>query len=407
MSVRPWMILVAAGMGTRLALHTEGVPKQFVLHGGVPLYWHSAQVARHCACMAGLVFVFPAAYVDEERARIARLNALEPLGVEWRCVSGGERRQDSVRLGLEAVPLTCAHVLVHDAARPFAGAPLIQRVVQALEAGHEGVVPACGLVDTIKEVHNTVVVKTLDRARLYAVQTPQGFVRQTLYDAHVEAVRAQWHVTDDASLLEHYGRQVSVVEGCAGNVKVTHPQDMAFLQEGANSQRVQRTGFGYDVHRFVASSDRGSRPLKLGGVLMDGGLCVAAHSDGDVLLHALMDALLGCVGAGDIGVHFPDTEAVYANADSAALLQEVLLMVESKHAYLVHVDVTVITQKPKIGSQRKAIVKNLAHILHIPAECINVKATTEEGLGFTGSGAGIKVVALVSVAQQPVVLPNS
>ncbi len=397
--IRPWVIIVAAGEGRRLCAHTGGVPKQFLLHEGAPLYWHTAQAFRHCARISGMVFVFPANYLEEERARVKRLNSACALGIEWHCVAGGERRQDSVRHGLAAVPVSCEHVLVHDAARPFVSAALVQRVIAALEAGDVGVVPALPVVDTIKDVQDGVVISTLERARLYAVQTPQGFVRGALSRAHEQALRELWDVTDDASLFERSGSCVRVVAGEACNVKITHAEDMALLHGQTPVAVGYRTGFGYDVHRFVAreSADVVSRPLRLGGVLMDGALFVAAHSDGDVLLHALMDAILGCCGAGDIGLHFPDTSAKFDNADSAVLLQEVLHLLRQKSFRLTHVDVTIITQKPKVNPQRKAIVKNLAHLLHLPLECINVKATTEEGLGFTGSGAGIKVVALATV----------
>ncbi len=397
--IQPWAIILAAGAGSRLASSTQNIPKQFLAYHDAPLYWHSAKVMSNSVRVAGIIFVFPKEYLVEEESRLIHLQASISLGIPWLCVAGGARRQDSVWHGLQALPPTCEHVLIHDAARPFASASLIQRLCTALATdatnGVTGIIPGLAVVDTIKKVETVTgtekrkVQHTPDRSTLYAVQTPQLFSRTALVQAHKKAQQNHWEATDDASLLERCEYTVHIIDGEPNNTKITTAKDLTLLQE--HTIPIPRTGFGYDVHRFGVG-----RPLKLGSVLMDGAMEVIAHSDGDVLLHALMDALLGCAGEGDIGLHFPDSSPAFDNADSAALLQNVLHIVRQKNLRLVHVDITIITQKPKIHPQRKAIQKNVAHLLGIAMEYVNIKATTEEKLGFTGNLEGIKVVALVT-----------
>ncbi len=393
----PWAIILAAGSGSRLAKSTMGQPKQFLLYNNKPLYEHCARVFARCAAIQGVVFVFPKEYLEAQTAYVQSLHATENLGLQWLCVSGGKHRQDSVALGLKALPTHCSHVLIHDAARPFLSATLISRLLQSLQEGHTGVIPAIAVVDTIKKVQQATVVHTPKREELMAVQTPQAFAKHVLEKAHQLALTEQWHVTDDASLLEHMGESVHVIQGEATNTKITYADDLSLLQGMKTSRPC--TGFGYDVHRFAQKNqldDPKARPVKLGGILMDGPMKVLAHSDGDVLLHALMDALLGAAAQGDIGLHFPDNDSRFDNADSAVLLHEVLRIVQEKGLQIQHVDMTIITQKPKIAPKRQAIQKNIAHLLGLPLTCINVKATTEEGLGFTGNEQGIKAQAIVT-----------
>ncbi len=190
--------------------------------------------------------------------------------------------------------------------------------------------------------------------------------------------------------MESQGHTVIMVEGESDNRKITHPEDLRLLTEKTAPQAFPRIGFGYDVHRYGPG-----RPLRLGGVLLDGGMEVVAHSDGDVLLHALMDALLGCAGLGDIGEHFPDADAAFDNISSAVLLDEVLRLFHGQGLRLSNVDLTIIAQKPRVGTYKAAIRKNVARLLHLPPELVNVKATTEEKLGFTGRVEGIKAQAAV------------
>lgn len=389
-SLRPWSILLAAGSGSRLAAATGNIPKQFLPYRDAPLYWQSALHMRAVARIAGLIFVFPEDRLTEEEAVLRRLDAQHALGLPWRIAPGGPRRQDSVNNALEKLGPACAAVLVHDTARPFASPELITRICEALDAGAEGVIPGVPVTDTIKIVHCRHVAETPDRDSLVAVQTPQGFRCATLRRAHERARNEQWNVTDDAALLERCGVPVAVVPGEPANIKITHPEDLRMLHD-IPSAPLPCTGFGYDVHRYGPG-----RPMKLGGVPIPGGPEVQAHSDGDVLLHALMDALLGCSGAGDIGLLFPDTSAAFDNADSAVLLDEVLRLSRGTGVTLVHADLTVIAQAPKIAPHRDLIRRNISRLLGLPPERVNIKATTEEGLGFTGAREGIKAVAVVT-----------
>ena len=391
----PWCIILAAGFGTRLSPYTDGLPKQFLSYNNYPLYLHSARSFAKQAELKGLIFVFPEEYLHKEIELLQDMEKTSSLQIEWKAVTGGERRQDSVACGLKALPPQCTHVLIHDAARPFVSPKLIQAVLQKLQTGAMGVIPALPVVDTIKEISNGIVKNTPDRKTLFNIQTPQGFELDTLKEVHGRIIHEDCTVTDDASLLEKYGHHVYIVEGEAQNIKITHENDLMKLQKEKSPRPC--VGFGYDVHRFAQKDEQTKkiRPLKLGGVHIDGKYSIIAHSDGDVLLHALMDALLGAASLGDIGLHFPDTSPIYDNMDSAVLLQEVLRLVKERNLQINHVDTTIITQKPKIAPQRNAIQKSLAHLLSLPLSHINVKATTEEGLGFTGEGAGIKAVAIV------------
>ncbi len=392
-----WCLMLAAGTGTRLQAHTKGCAKQFLHYQGQPLYLHTARIFARYASLKGMIFVFPEQALEEEKQRLTALEHSHALGLHWKAVAGGARRQDSVFCGLKALPPECTHVLVHDSARPFVSPTLIERVHSALVQGAEGVVPALALVDTVKEVQESTVICTPARENLVSVQTPQGFQRTILENVHHRALQEGFEVTDDASMLEKCGYTVRTVAGERENTKITHEHDLMKLHDAPTTYAC--SGFGYDVHRFAKAKDAPTgkeRPLKLGGVPMAGSLQVVAHSDGDVLLHALMDAMLGAAALGDIGLHFPDSSAHFESADSAVLLQEVLRLITAEGVRLQHVDLTIISQKPKINPQRSAIQKNVAHLLSLPLACVNVKATTEEGLGFTGEGAGIKAVALVN-----------
>ena len=400
-----WAILLAAGSGSRLAgcKAGHGLPKQFLSFGGEPLFWRSALTFSRLPALRGIVFVFPAPAENlppeqDGPALLQRLNNGNRLGLAVRTAAGGARRQDSVANGLAALPHDCDAVLVHDSARPFASAALASRVLAGLEAGHAAVIPGILAPDTIKSVDAAgLVACTHERARLRAVQTPQGFLLGPLREAHVRAAQEGWEVTDDAALMECCAVPVLVVDGEEGNRKITTPGDLALLEKREESlgesmpEMLPCSGFGYDVHRYG-----GERPFILGGVPIRCDIMVAAHSDGDTLLHALMDALLGCIGGGDIGGLFPDSDPAFDNISSGVLLSEVLERTRTAGLRLTGVDITVIAQVPRIAPHRQAIAANLAKLLQLPLHCVNVKATTEEHMGFTGEKRGIKVAALVS-----------
>ncbi|GHV52495.1 bifunctional enzyme IspD/IspF [Deltaproteobacteria bacterium] len=389
-----WVIIAAAGKSLRLALAGLERPKQFLTFDGVPLYWHSARAFSHVSNVRGLVLVFPPALLDEAAREVKSLIDQERFSLPCLITAGGEERQDSVRNALAVLPKECDAVLVHDAARPFMSATLAAAVLSALQNGHEAVIPGLAMVDTVKEVDgNDCVTATRDRKFLRAVQTPQGFSRAELEEAHKVAHCKKKRVTDDAALMEYMNIPVFVVPGEAANRKITTPEDLALLSSSASAAPAMppRTGFGYDVHAYG-----GNRPLILGGVPIPTDLAVFAHSDGDVLLHALMDAILGCLGRGDIGALFPDSDPALAGIAGGVLLNEVLHLAQEDGFVISHADLTLVAQVPKIAPYRENIAANVAKLLALPKECVNVKATTEEHLGFTGEKKGIKAYAIVN-----------
>lgn len=389
-----WAVLLAAGSGTRLANAVGGVKKQFLEWKGFPLFWHSAITFSNTPAVSGIIFVFPPDQVEEMKDVVAKLDGADSLGMRFKVTAGGKRRQDSVFNGLNELPTECTHVLVHDSARPFASVKMISGIIDSLQSGDDGVIPAIDVTDTIKEVEDGVVEKTLVRSRLKAVQTPQGFSLPVLYAAHKQAEEEGWDVTDDASMVEMAGKDVHICEGEEGNIKMTNPEDLKKIEE--DKRTIPCVGWGYDVHKFVKEG----RPMVLGGVPIAGGPQISAHSDGDVLLHALADAILGLFGGGDIGHHFPDTSDACENMSSGIIVKEVMAKAEEAGVEIVHVDLTVISQIPKLSPHRELIRKNVASVMGLDKAQVNVKATTEEKLGFTGEKKGIKAVAAVTGLKQ-------
>lgn len=299
-------------------------------------------------------------------------------------VQGGATRADSVRHGLAAA--TGRLVAIHDAARPFASAALITEALEAA-ARTSAAAPAVPVKDTIKVADGTgMVVTTPDRATLYAVQTPQCFDR-ALYLQALDAVSGEKAslVTDDCSLFELAGLPVQLTAGDYANLKITTKEDL-------QKEKTMRIGHGYDVHRLVED-----RKLILGGVEIPYEKGLLGHSDADVLLHAVMDAVLGAAALGDIGQHFPDTDPVYKGADSLALTREVAKIIAA-HGYKVgNIDATILCQRPKLAPYIPAMRQNIAEAFGIPVDAVSVKATTEEHLGFTGEGLGIAAHAVALI----------
>ncbi|QLA15987.1 2-C-methyl-D-erythritol 4-phosphate cytidylyltransferase [Desulfolutivibrio sulfoxidireducens] len=404
-SPRPatWAVVVAAGSGSRLARAGLGLPKQFLTFRDRPLFWHAAMGLAACPALAGLVLVFAPDRLREAEAITRDLIRADASNLPILTVPGGARRQDSVRAGLSALPRECRFVLVHDAARPFAAPDMTARVVQALILGKQAVIPAVAVTDTIIRVSGDgLALSTLPRQELAAVQTPQGFDLKTLLTAHATAEADGFSATDDASMVARLGIEVHVVEGSPDNVKITHPADLALLArtETPPAPLFPVVGHGYDVHRYAGPGEveaPNARPMKLGGVPIPGAPRVLAHSDGDVLLHAITDALLGCLGLGDIGALFPDTDPGFSGMESGIFLSEVLARLAKAGMTLLHVDATLIAQVPRIAPHREHIRCNLASLLGLDPSRVGLKATTEEGLGFTGEKRGIKAVALATV----------
>ncbi len=390
-----WTIILAAGQGSRLARETGGARKQFLPLDGLPLYWRSVTTMAAVPELAGMVVVFPAPELDERARELELLKETSPVGVPVLAVAGGERRQDSVRLGLAALSQGCGRVLVHDSARPFFSPTLVRALLDGLTDSIDGVIPGLPVTDTVKHVEDDRILSTLRRDSLRAVQTPQLFPAALLRRVHERALAENWEVTDDASMVELAGGTVRIVPGEATNLKITNPEDLRVLASPTPAP-VPCTGFGYDVHAYG-----GTRPMVLGGMPIAGAPLVKAHSDGDVLLHALCDAILGCLGLGDIGEHFPDSDEKYDNISSAVLLSEVMDKARRMGLTITHVDLTVIAQTPRLSPHKAGIRANVARLMELADHQVNVKATTEEHLGFTGRKEGIKAVAVVTAARTP------
>lgn len=391
--MQTWCILLAAGQGSRMGAHAT--KKQFLDWQNRPLYWHSVRTFSALPCIQGMVFVFPGQELQERKQELQKLFQLEQPGVPYLVTTGGTKRQESSWAGIQALPRECDMVLIHDAARPFVSPELIQEVFQALKQGAKAVVPGLKPTDTIKQQGTST--RTLSRESLYAVQTPQGFAREALQKSYNLAMSSGIEFTDDAAVMEENGYSVQFVPGRPENRKLTRPQDLELLQDPMEAllQSVC-SSFGYDVHKYGPG-----RPLRLGGVPIPNAPDIQAHSDGDVLLHAIMDAILGCIGQGDIGTLFPDTDPDLEGANSALLLSEVLALAQKQDLKILHLDLTIVCQTPRLTPWRDQIKKNLCNLLCLESHQLGLKASTEEGLGFTGEKKGIKAMALLTAQRQP------
>jgi 2-C-methyl-D-erythritol 4-phosphate cytidylyltransferase / 2-C-methyl-D-erythritol 2,4-cyclodiphosphate synthase len=375
------VIIVAAGRGARLG---AGTPKQFLDLGGRSVLRRSVDVFDRHPTVAALVVVLPADLVAEGQTLVGTTNR------PCHFVAGGARRQDSVRQGLHALPSGIDLVLVHDAARPFADAALVDRVVAA--AGETGAaIPALAASDTVKRVdpERRTVTGTLPREEIWLAQTPQGFRRDVLAAAVALGERGV-EGTDEAMLAERAGHTVSVVPGDVRNVKITTADDLTAARGiYAGSPRV---GTGFDLHRLVEG-----RPLVLAGVTLPSDRGPFGHSDGDVLCHSLIDALLGAAGQGDIGRHFSNTDPQWKDAPGLDLLARASAIVRGAGFAVANVDATVVLERPKLAPHIEGIRARLAEVLGIPVDRVSVKAKTNEGVDAVGRGEAIAAHATALV----------
>ena len=385
-------ILVAAGRGVRAG---AGEPKQFRSLGGVPLLARTVLPFARCEAIAKLVLVVP--HPEEARRRLA---AYLPAGIAVDFVPGGDTRQKSSAAGLAAageLPI----VLVHDGARPFVDEPLIRRVVE--EARRSGAaVPLVQVAETLRRVDSSgASLGTVRREEFALAQTPQGFRKDVLERALRWALDSGFEGTDEAELVERSGQKVSRVEGSAGNVKITTPEDLdqarRRLGEGPSSDGL-RVGMGYDVHALVAGRD-----LILGGVKVPHSFGPAAHSDGDLICHAATDALLGAAGLPDIGQLFPDTDPEWKSASSLRLLEEAASRVRGAGYRVINLDLVLVAEEPRLVPHLPAIRKNLARALQCSEDRIGVKGKRGEGIGFAGrrEGMAAQAVALLAREEKP------
>lgn len=377
-------IVPAGGRGQRMGGER---PKQYLPLGGRPILWHALAHLEASPLVTDIVLVVRGADLDycrrqlSERGGFAKIAALVP---------GGAERSASVYRGLQETRADM--VLVHDAVRPFISEGLLERVVAATRA-HGAALPALPVVETIKEVMGERVVSTPRRARLWQAQTPQGFDRALLLRAY-RAAGPDAVATDDAALVERLGHEVCVVPGEADNRKLTTPEDLAWAEWRMRAREEMpamglRIGQGYDVHRLEEG-----RPLILGGVVVPFARGLAGHSDADVLTHAIIDALLGALSAGDIGQLFPDSDAQYKDISSLVLLEQVGNLLAERGARVLHIDASVVAQRPKLAPHLAAMRQTLAATLGLAVEQVSLKATTTERLGFVGREEGMAAQAV-------------
>jgi 2-C-methyl-D-erythritol 4-phosphate cytidylyltransferase/2-C-methyl-D-erythritol 2,4-cyclodiphosphate synthase len=376
-----YALVVAAGQGSRFG---GPLPKQYLPLGGTNILRHTvAALVEHQRITNVLVAIRP-----EDRALFDRsvsgLAVLPP-------VAGGAARQDSVRLGLEALVAFRPHrVLIHDGARPFPDEQLVDRVLDGLDKA-VAAVPCLPLRDTIKRAEGGTIRETIDRTALWRAQTPQGFHFDAILAAHRAAIGRE--LTDDAAVAEAAGLAPLIVDGSEDNLKVTTADDLAAAERLlAARQGDVRVGQGFDVHPFAPGDH-----LWICGVRIPHGMSLAGHSDADVGLHALTDAVLGAIGAGDIGTHFPPSNPRWRGAASDQFLSHAVDLVRARGGAIAAVDVTIICERPKIAPYRAAMVERIAAILGIAPDRVSVKATTTEKLGFTGRAEGMAAQAVATV----------
>jgi 2-C-methyl-D-erythritol 4-phosphate cytidylyltransferase/2-C-methyl-D-erythritol 2,4-cyclodiphosphate synthase len=368
-------LLVAAGAGQRFG---SDQPKQFLRLAGRPVIRHAAE-----ALLAEGVALQPVGEAGPIEAALAGLPH-RPV------VPGGVERQDSVRAGLEALAdLAPELVLVHDAARPFVPPGTVSALRKALQT-HPGAIPAVAVADTLKRGRDGVIEATVARAGLFRAQTPQGFRFDVLLRLHRAA--AGGAATDDAALLEQAGLSVALVPGHEDNIKLTWPEDLVRLERVLLPTLLPRTGTGFDVHVLAEG-----RKMTLCGIEVPHQMGLAGHSDADVGIHALCDAIYGALAEGDIGRHFPPTEDSWKDADSARFLRHAAGRIAARGGLLANADVTLICERPKISPYAEAMRARLAELLDVPVDRISVKATTTERLGFTGRCEGIAAQAAATV----------
>lgn len=379
--MRNFALVVAAGTGTRLG---SSIPKQYLPLGGMPMLRHSLLALSTHPEIAGVAAVINPEFREEYGKAAAGLDLLPPI-------TGGAARQDSVRNGLEGLAgRDPDRILIHDGARPFLDRALIGRLIAALDTA-PGAIAAVPIRDTVKRGAEGRVAETLDRNLLWRAQTPQAFHFKPILEAHRAA--AGLDLTDDSDVAERAGLGVALVQGSEENFKVTTTEDLMRAEAKLLARQADiRTGMGFDVHAF----GEGSRVF-LNGIEIPHDHGLVGHSDADVGLHALTDAVLGALGAGDIGFHFPPSDPQWRGAPSSKFLRHAADLVAARGGAIAHVDVTLICERPKIGPHRAAMTARIAEILGIEPERVSVKATTTEKLGFTGRQEGIAAQAIATL----------
>ncbi|MGF9691237.1 bifunctional 2-C-methyl-D-erythritol 4-phosphate cytidylyltransferase/2-C-methyl-D-erythritol 2,4-cyclodiphosphate synthase [Rhizobium sp. 0TCS1.26] len=387
------IVVVAAGRGERAGSPEEG-PKQYRSIGGEAVIRHAV---RNCLSWQRSGPVVVVLHPDDEALFASAVRGLDGAA-RISTTPGGATRQQSVFAGLKVLSATDAtHVMIHDAARPFLDHALMDRIAAAFEDGHEAVLPALPVTDTLKRIGaDGVVHETVPRAGLYAAQTPQSFSLPAIRAAHEKAAALRREdFTDDAAIAEWAGMTVMLVEGSPDNTKLTLQRDIAMADEKLTRLPALpdvRTGNGYDVHQLVPGDG-----VTLCGVFIPHDQTLSGHSDADVALHALTDALLATCGEGDIGDHFPPTDPQWRGAASRIFLAHAAEIVRRRGGIITNADISLIAEAPKVSPHRDAMRANLAEVLGISLDRCSVKATTNEKIGFIGRKEGIAAIATATV----------
>lgn len=390
------LVLLAGGSGNRMLGQVED---KILAHlAGKPVFAWSLDAFREADCIDCWIIVHRD---EQQRASLQRLvdELIPQCPVFW--VEGGKERADSVRNGLACLPKSISRVLIHDAARPLVQTDLIHQTLAALNEA-PGAVPAHPVVDTIKQIpqnnaslNDALELKTLDRKRLWAMETPQAFQRQWIEKAYSAA---QGELTDDASAIEAIGGRIRLIHNTRPNPKLTTPADFQMMEHMLKPQKpnlpLTRIGFGYDIHRFAEG-----RPLVLGGVTIPSPKGLDGHSDADVLTHAIADAIFGAVGLPDIGVWFANDDPEIAGIDSLRILAKAVAEAARIGFGVGNVDCALIAEFPKISPHLQAMKERLAPVLGVDTGSVGIKATTQEQIGALGQGAGIAAHAVVLLSR--------
>ena len=378
-------IIVAAGQGVRLGGET---PKAFIDLAGKSLLRRSAEALAACPEVSALVVVAPRGFEKAARAEAVGTGKLRAV------VAGGATRQASVQAGLKRTTSRDRVVLVHDAARPFVDADVVGRVLDGVRT-HGSAIPVAPVVDTIKKVKAGRIGATVDRDTLGAAQTPQGFNRSALLKAYASAARQGVVLTDEAMAMERAGLPVAAVDGSARNFKVTTQDDLVRARrELAVPAQGFRVGQGFDAHRLVPKA-----PLMLGGVHVPSPIGLEGHSDGDALLHALCDALLGAAALGEIGSLFPSSKRSLKGAPSAMFVDEVKRLLAASGFSIVNVDATLVAERPRLSAHLEAMKNNVARLLDVEPDQVSIKVKSTDALGAIGRGEGIAAQVLALLAR--------
>jgi len=386
-----YLIIVAAGSGSRLS---RAIPKQYIKINGKTILRHSLDIFHS---MPNLLKTCIVINPDHQELYNQSVKGLDNIVF----CTGGTTRQDSVHKGLRTIKSAKDDdiILIHDAARPFIKKSEINNLIQAVKTGKAATLGVMS-VDTMRRSDkNNIAQQDIERDNLWAIQTPQAFHYSVIKQAH-DICNKNKHYTDDSAIISDMGIDVKLIKGSRQNFKITTKEDLHMAEQLLSTKLVTRTGQGFDVHAFDNNSTDDVQNIKLCGVDIEYNRKLKGHSDADVGLHALTDAILGAIAEGDIGLHFPPSNNDFKNMDSAIFLEHAMKLLRDKGGKLINADITLICEEPKIGKYREKIIKRVANILGVNDNCINIKATTTEKLGFTGRKEGVAAQAIVSVTMR-------